>query len=170
MNEQPLVSKPLPEGRNYPSPVTHVLALGYYDGPTEGLMRCGAEGPTFVFRILAWEADTQDLRIFSLAPLPAAAWAQLVEAYSLLEKPRWPVWVPSWYEEMKQPVETALRQASPPESVIATDDLLGEILAAKAVTPKNLTEVADWGSFLGLNKELANRVLLSAENLFGSEQ
>ena len=36
MSQQP--PGQLHEGRNYPSPVQKILALGYYDGPTEGVL------------------------------------------------------------------------------------------------------------------------------------
>ena len=54
----PLPGPHLHEGRHFPSPVERILALGYYDGPTEGVLRCGT-GEVYRFGLLAWEAETQ---------------------------------------------------------------------------------------------------------------
>ena len=87
--------------RNYPSPVTHVLALGYYDGPTHGVLRCGGDGPVYKFDLLEGPFSTEDggwdMRVFAMAPLPASAWAQLMDACQRYWPPRWPVWVPIWH-------------------------------------------------------------------------
>jgi hypothetical protein len=160
MNDLQQIPADFHEGMAYPSPVTRMLALGYYDGPTEGVLYCGTNGPAYAFQILAWEQEMQDLRVFALAPFPLSAWSRLIEAYSLLETPRWPVWLPSWHEEMDQPTEVLLREAGPPQWVLATYDLLGEILVAKPVTPDVLAQVGDWRQFLGLSRELPNRVLV----------
>lgn len=143
-------SRPLREGARQRSPFTRILALGYYDGPTEGLLECGPGGQVFRFRLLAWEPDTQDLRIFELAPFPATAFEELAGAFAAVEQPRWPVWVPGWQKEMGPATERVLAQTGPVAWVIATDNLRGEILAARQATAEQLAGVTDWPSFLGL--------------------
>src|SRR5919204_827193 len=128
MNDQSSPHRCWHEGANYPSPVQKVLALGYYDGPTEGALQCAPEGPVYQFEMLAWDESTQDLRVFGLAPLPLTAWEQLTSLYAHHETPHWPVWVPSWYEGMNRQVDAILKQAGPVEWVVATQDLRGEIL------------------------------------------
>jgi hypothetical protein len=156
------MSKQLPpnlywrEGANYPSPVQKVLAFGYYDGPTEGVLQC-ADGQTYRFDLLTWDQETQNLRVFGLSPLPRPAWDQLIALCASHETPRWPVWVLSWHEGLHQPIEDVLRQAGRMEWVFATEDLQGEILRVQAIRPDELAQVTDWGAFLGLAQELPAR-------------
>jgi hypothetical protein len=145
----PMMDRAILEGRDFPSPVCRILALGYYDGPTEGLLQCEA-GRVYRFELLAWDAETQDVRVFSLAPMPSVAFDLLAERYAHHEKPRWPIWVPSWYEDPKEETAAILAQAGEVEWVIATEDLMGTILAAKRVRPDDLRAVTDWRPFLGL--------------------
>jgi hypothetical protein len=157
MSEQQLSGDVLHVGSSYASPFTKVLALGYYDGPTEGVLQCGQDGPVYKFQLLAWDEETQDLRIFGLAPLPATAMGQLADAYARYQTPCWPVWVPSWQAEMAQQADLVLQQAGSIEWIIATIDLLGEILVARTVTGPEFARIAnslvarrEWFTFLGL--------------------
>lgn len=153
MNKELSPNQSWREGANYPSPVQKVLALGYYDGPTEGVLQCG-DGQTYRFDCLAWEPQTQDLRLFRLSLLPSPGWERLIALCAAYESPRWPVWVVGLHEELHQPIQDILRQAGPVEWVIATEDLLGEMLRVKAVRPEELARVIpDWGAFLGLTQE-----------------
>ncbi len=167
MSEQQSIGQPLHEGANFPSPFTRVLALGYYDGPTEGLIQDGQDGSVYQFRMLAWDDETQDLRIFGLVRLPATALEDSVQAYARHQVPRWPVWVPSWQEGVETLQQQVLRQAGPIEWVIATYDLLGEILAAKALAPEEADQTTDWPSFLGLGK---GSLFRNAGDLFPVEE
>lgn len=144
------------EGANYLSPVQKVLALGFYDGPTEGALQC-SNGQTYKFDLMAWEPETQDLRVFCLSPLPSQGWEQLTALCAAHESPRWPVWVVGWHDGLHQPIQDILRQAGPVEWVLATEDLQGEILRVKSIRPEELNQVTDWGTFLGLAQELPTR-------------
>lgn len=143
---------------HFPSPITRVLALGYYDGPVNGLLQCGPNGPHYKFDLLTWDIKTQDLRIFSLAQLPSAAWQQLTEAYERFWEPRWPIWCPLWQfptevdrNATERLTKDVLDQAESPTWVIAATDLLGEIQAAKATNENEIRRVTDWCMFLGLD-------------------
>jgi hypothetical protein len=149
----PLLDRPFPEGVSFPSPAQKILALGYYDGPTEGLLQCDS-GRVYRFEILAWDSETQDVRVFSLAPIPPAAFDQLAELFARREKPRWPVWIPSWCEDQNKETDAVLKEAGPVEWVMATDDLMGTILAAKRARPEDVRAVADWRSFLRLGDDI----------------
>jgi hypothetical protein len=159
MTQQPETVAEWREGASYLSPVTRVLALGFYDGPTNGLLQCGANGPVYKFDLLdeVWDAEGQDLRVFSLAPVFSTALAQLAEAYANLLTPRWPVWAPIWsfptaseQAAMEALTDQVLQQAGPVQWVIATRDLMGPIAAARAVTSENGSRITDWPHFLGL--------------------
>src|SRR5439155_11243997 len=140
----------LHEGTNYPSPFTKALALGYYDGPTDGLVQGGEGGPVYRFHLLAWDGETQDLRVFGLAPLPRDSLARLAGVCERYESPRWPVWVPGWQQGMEAEAEQILSQAGPVEWAVAAHDLLGQILVAKGVTPQEVARTVDWCVSLGL--------------------
>ena len=137
--------QPWHEGANFPSPVQKVLVFGYYDGPTNGVLQC-ADGQVYCFDLLAWEPDTQDVRVFGLSPMPRQTWQQLS---ALCRGHGFP-----WPEPLRQSIEDILRQAGPVEWVLATEKLEGEILRAKAIRPEELAQVTDWGAFLGLMQEV----------------
>jgi hypothetical protein len=103
--------------------------------------------------MLAWDSETQDVRVFSLAPMSPAAFDQLTELFARREKPRWPVWVPSWREDQNEETDSILKEAGLVEWVIAAEDLMGTILAAKRVRPEDVRAVDDWRSFLGLGDD-----------------
>lgn len=145
----PFPLKCMQEGRHFASPIERVLALGYYDGPTEGVLRCGS-GEVYRFELLAWDDETQDLRVFALAPLPPTAWDQLVEVACRSQLPHWPLWMPHWQGQMREPIDHIWKQAGPVAWVVATENLLGEILAARPVSPDEVERVTEWGSYLSL--------------------
>lgn len=83
------------------------VAYGWYDGPTSGILECGACARLFRFDTLAELTDAQggdDLRIYRLAPLPAGAIEKAVEVMAPYEEPRWPVWVPLVRDEIRETV------------------------------------------------------------------
>src|SRR5262249_48365432 len=93
------------------------------------------------------------------APLPPTAFAELAEAYSRYWPPRWPVWMPIWHfqnsadeEATNRLTDQVLRQAGPPNWVVASFDLTGTIRAARAVSAAQLALVTDWLNVLGVEK------------------
>src|SRR5271166_1320964 len=67
---------PLPER----SPFDQVLILGWYDGPEEGLIRCGKCKRVYLFKSLDFVNEDEGLRLFGLAPLPADSIDRAVQA------------------------------------------------------------------------------------------
>ncbi|SRR6266508_2754982 len=153
MDQQRRPESALHEGTDYPSPFTKVLALGYYDGPTEGFVQGGEGGPVYRFHMLAWDSETQDLRVFGLAPCPSDSLARLVALCERYEPARWPVWVPSWHEGLEGETEQLLSEAGTFGWVVAAHDLLGQILVAKEVTSEEVTRTTDWSASLGLGTQ-----------------
>ena len=104
MNAPLTLSPGLREGADYPSPVTRVLAFGYFDGPTEGVLQVGPDGEVYRFVMIdelpGQGADDTDLRSFALSPLAAESLDALVgvlaEALSPSLPPNWSLWVPVW--------------------------------------------------------------------------
>ena len=76
---------------NAPSPFSKLLVLGFYDGPTSGVLQCGTCSTVYKFDMLDWD-DAHEVRIFRLASLPADSLDQCVQALAEPKPPRWPVW------------------------------------------------------------------------------
>jgi hypothetical protein len=131
-------SQSLQEGTNCPSPITHVIALGYYDGPTEGVLRLGESGEVYRFLLLdeiqPADPDAVDIRLFGLSRLPPQTWDSLIDMLSPYLKPHWPVWVPLWRfpteavrKQIDTQVDALLGSAGPVAWKVTTTDLLGTL-------------------------------------------
>ena len=87
------------EGINDPSPISRLIALDWYDGPTEGVLQLGDSGPIFRFQMLderIGSPENEDVRVYGLYPLPVESIDRLVELLSPTHTPNWPVWWPIW--------------------------------------------------------------------------
>jgi hypothetical protein len=154
----------LHEGSSYPSPFTHLVALGWYDGPTNGLLRAGDAVWKFDMLDEIHNPNGLDLRIFTLACMPYSAWDQLLSALSKYHTPMEPVWVPRWQfpsdadlQATNQMTDEVLSQGGPVEWVVASECLLTQIEASRAVTPPDLKKVSDWPSFLNLGQRISSK-------------
>jgi hypothetical protein len=166
MNKSIGIGQELHEGSNYPSPFTKLLGLGYYDGPTNGLLLEGQDGRVYKFDLLdeLYNSEGIDLRIFSLAALPSEAFDQLVDALCRYKTPHWPVWVPIWQfptpdvrEAIDRVTNQVLQQAGAIQWVVAAFDLLEEIVAARPASVHNVEQEKDWFSFLSVDKGKATK-------------
>lgn len=77
------------------SPFGEVLCFGWYDGPTEGIIRCSACSRSYSFEMCAWDARLHS-RVYLLRELPLGVFDRVVEATEQLGQPHWPIWVPIW--------------------------------------------------------------------------
>lgn len=71
--------------RGIPSPFVRLLATGYYDGPTEGLIECGTCKTTYSFNKLDWD-DQQDVRVFALSPVVCGGLEEFARAPGTLAR------------------------------------------------------------------------------------
>ncbi len=124
---------------NGPSPFDRVIALDWYDGPTEGLVRCGECGQVYRFDLLDSVDEDRGIRIYGLAPGLADTMDRLVDVLSPFMRPSWPMWAPLWKfssEDDRIAVERAvddlMAKAAARDFVIETTGLLDEIDAVKA--------------------------------------
>ena len=76
-----------------PAVFDRVIALGYYDGPTEGVVSCGACGKNYVFRMCGWDPDDDDARVFELRPVVNSSLDSVLEIFAHVGPPRSPVWL-----------------------------------------------------------------------------
>jgi hypothetical protein len=137
-------------------PFGQTVVLGYYDGPTAGLTRCPECARAYRFDLLDWD-DEQDVRIFSIAPVPLDAFDAVLKACPQSAEPKQAIWVPRWefasesqQEAANAAIERALNRAEPVEAAVAVADGLGRILAERRIGATDLAEVKDWFEFLGL--------------------
>lgn len=124
-------------GLNDPSPVSRVIAFGYYDGATDGVMELSGG---LVYRFdWADESSEADLeRRYTLRPLPVGSFERLAAVVGEHIEPHWPAWVPVWKfptDEVRQDVErrvdAILDQAAEPTWQLTTSDTVrfGSVVA-----------------------------------------
>ena len=141
---------------------SRLIALGFYDGATDGVAQCAAYGAAWAFSLvdmcIRWDG-LDDLRIFALARLGEGDFERLV---SLCERtgrtPAFPYWVPLWTfptAELKAQTESevdALLSGNAPADwlVAATDVLNGRVIAVRRRGDPPLEEVSAPWAFLGI--------------------
>src|SRR5688500_14256511 len=83
-------------------PFHRTVALGYYDGPTDGVIQCADCSEEYRFDLLdaCWDASLDVPRIFSLTALSPGSLDRLVAVCPQQEwAPDWstrPCWCPQW--------------------------------------------------------------------------
>lgn len=137
------------------SPFGRVVALGYYDGPTSGVLQCATCPSVYRFEMLDWNAG-QDVRVFSLARLPPGSLERVVDLCPKTRPPQWPIWVPLWefatqeeQQAVERQIEAVLNQGQPPDEIIAWSTEAGGIVAARALSRDELSDAKDWFSVRG---------------------
>jgi hypothetical protein len=146
-----------------PALVSRVIALGYCDGPTNGILECEAPGgPVYKFDLLdlLYAEDGLDLRIVSLAPLPTESISDFVSVMAPYQAPHWPLWCPLWsfpsedaQRAAERDTDQILDRAADIESVIALVDMPGRIVSVRALLAHQVSTISDWPSFLGVSKQ-----------------
>lgn len=150
------------------SPFSRMLVLGYYDGPTSGVVESAVSRRVYRFDMLDWD-DEHRVRVFRLAELPATAMDECVRALAPQE-PRCPVWVPGpaasssqQGSDVRDPIEPILAQAAPASLLVAWIGFGEDVLAARKAPPVALTasdwfsaespSAPDWFALLGLSRD-----------------
>lgn len=156
-----------------PHPFSRMVVLGFYDGPTSGLIQCQKCSAEFYFDMLNWD-DDHEVRVFRLTPLPRGSLERVVRAWAEAGPPRWPVWVPQRNrlssEEARHKVDQTLHevlaQAGQPEHVLSWTGYADTILTIERVPSEELTDIPDWFSQEGKEhrrEEALRRFLESAK-------
>jgi hypothetical protein len=145
-------------------PVGSVIALGFYDGATDGLLKCELCSVAFKFSLIVSDED-DEVRVFRLQRIAAGSFERIVDFISNhLGGPMWPVWVPIWNfpsVDSRSDVENVLRetlaQAGETEAVFASASFLRPVLALKEIAGNEVERtVDDWFGYLGIAR-LSNR-------------
>ena len=126
------------EGLNDPSPITRIIALRWYDGPTEGILQVGDDG-VYAFRThledIVDSIDQLDSRVYGLNALPLDSFERITQVLALVDQPRWPVWCPtwrtpgSWSSICDNEINDLLKEAGPMTWVLVGDITSGRIRA-----------------------------------------
>lgn len=123
--------------RDYPSPVVRVIALGYYDGPTEGVLQT-AEGAAYRFDLIGEEhnPDGLDDRTFALRLLPEGAFEEVAElvggSAAAVVVARWPVAGPDRQAEIDRRLDALLASAGPSVWKLRCRELMGTVSTSPA--------------------------------------
>jgi hypothetical protein len=128
-----------------PASYRRMLMLGYYDGPTDGVIEADS-GQVYRFELKGQIEDLWDasLRPYLLRPMPLDAMDRLVKLIDPYFPPRWPVWAPIWnftneslQADIDAQVENILQEAGPPCWLVELDSRL---------TSTNFAQVRPWTS------------------------
>jgi hypothetical protein len=132
------------------SPFSRQVALGFYDGPTSGMVQCEVCSAVYRFLMMDWD-DRQEVRVFSLASLPVQSLEQVIQTLSPYDPPSWPLWFPKWQfpsndirQSVDRRIDEILATAEPPRVVVAWSRYGETILAAKSVDQRDIEEIQDW--------------------------
>lgn len=137
------------------SPFNKWIALGYYDGFTDGLAQCANCGSCYSVKMIDSD-DAKDVRIFRFSPLPTEAFDRLVAILSPLGPPNWPVWLPVWKFESETAESLANRTVADVLSlqqnvtIIAAFSPSGHIVLAAKRVSEMPDGIADWFRFLSV--------------------
>ena len=73
-----------------------MIALSYYDGPTEGFLNGLNDDSPYFFKLIAWDAS-QDKRLFLMNKIDGAVFKELVDLLKNTQAaPKGPTWIPTW--------------------------------------------------------------------------
>lgn len=94
------------------SKVPEVVALGYYDGPTEGIARSiGEFGPCY-FKTIAWD-EWEDVRLYAICPIGHLISEELLaNFFNLWCDPQKPVCVLTPEESVDEQVQSIFDQVA----------------------------------------------------------
>lgn len=161
------------------SPFSQMIVLGWFDGPTDGLVICGSCGRSYKFAVLASDGGSYDfsawdegheLTIFGLSEFTKEQFDIVFSALADGRTPTWPIWFigshndPENFEMQSLSDNKALEtfwQIGDPSLALAIHmgDMLTEILRARHVSLDAFLEVSGdlWFELLGYSKQLRER-------------
>ena len=125
--------------------LSHVIALDWYDGPTEGILQLGDNGSVFRFHLLETRngsPENDDVTVYGLYPMPSEWIGRLVELLTPTHTPKWPVWWPIWQfpsDDVRLAVEKQtdeiMSQSGPLSWILVGDLGLGPIRTVGSIGP-----------------------------------
>ena len=140
----------LPKTSPVRSPFSKIISMSFYDGTTSGIAQCSRCLRSYKYDLVAWDSG-QDLRVYSLAVLPARSFDVLVKALSATTSPTWPVWfapVPS-DREAQTAIDNELARAAQPSCVVVSSHLEKQLLVGRVLTSAALASLRSGKQFPG---------------------
>jgi len=126
-------------------PFVRVIAIGYYDGPTEGFTDCATCGQTYAFRKLDWD-KSQDVRIIGFAPI-AVSFDEIATKLSCNQTVGNTVCIVQPLTEAKEEFVTKLF-GNPVRYVVVVEDWPWRSSARKELSSVDTSQISDWFLFL----------------------
>lgn len=80
--------------KNIISPFKRIIVFDWYDGIVSCVLQCSFCNKNYLCQLIAWDLDFE-IRIFLCVETTSDSWKDLISRISQLEKPSWPVWIPS---------------------------------------------------------------------------
>lgn len=132
-----------------------VIVLKYFDGETDGLLRCGVCGQTYQFRLVAWDEGREE-RVFALSRLAQDIYEkvlrELMKYYGEATSRYWVPGNPSLDDATRAAVhaETVhlLADSFEPEAVLMTEQFDQEVLSLEILQGRSI-EGMNWWARLG---------------------
>jgi hypothetical protein len=130
-------------------PFSRTIAIGFYDGPTDGFTECSRCHRAYHFRKLEWD-ELQELRIFGFAPVQSDL-DTIARRLGIQFNKDQPVSVVPPLDDAR---EAFLRKllADTPVRVAAIIGWPGQSSVWRDVRGQAVTAVTDWFAFLGLTR------------------
>ena len=143
-----------------------ILTIDWYDGFTSGAVLREWSQTAYRFDLITW-GPGQDMRVFALSRIDISAFNEVVQLWSQLELPTWPVWHIPWRKmsedlsKWNRELDSILANAAEPEFALETDSMFQTISAIRAISdsapaiPKRfgpdsfLDNFAEWHRYLG---------------------
>jgi hypothetical protein len=130
-----------------------LIAFGYDDGPTEGIVDMGRHG-AYCFKVMAMDS-AQELRALRLAELAEERFDTVANLISAaLGPPTWPVWVPIWNfakDEDRVDTESRIDAICASGTIVGAalcDDTLQRCFLVRDLDETTSDRLTDWLSFL----------------------
>ena len=140
------ICKHLATATEHRSPLGRMLLVGFYDGPTEGVVECHICRQAYGFRMVDWDPQ-QDVRVYAVVPLKER-FDEIRDAFSVLRgKNRQTLILPPAESVEQFGIEELLQRI--PELIVAASDLRQGIIARKAWSD-GCASTDDWFAWLGL--------------------
>jgi len=134
-----------------------MIAFHFYDGPVSGVMHDFGTNRAWRFTMIDWD-DSQEVRVFAMAPLPEDAFNKIVDVLSQYEPPKSPFWLPLFNysdNEIKHVVERktdeAIATAAEVSHIIVTSRWGDTILAERSVEKDDLPSIQACDSTTGFD-------------------
>ena len=133
-----------------------IIALGYMDGPTSGVLRL-KNGYSFVFNVVAFDFD-RELRVLTLGSLSDDDYDLMIQTLRrAFGDPHWPTWVPLWRfddvgqrRELESIVNRIIESAIPIAAAVC-DDTIMRCVSFRSADINELSRAQEWFEFMGIS-------------------